>query len=305
MYSNKLVACVKADGKVLREKGEEVLLPFGAEYSLYFKNEHSRKVQIEVEIDGQDVMNGRALLLDAGETMDLEGFINDTEGNDNRAFKFITKTNEISDFRGDRAEDGLIKVSYTFEKERPIIKVHDFQHDIYRTYTNCGPEYDKGIHTTTIGGDFDINDAIFGGSSSMEINSNISHNVNDTMDVSYASTNLNSVSNSTTNSIDASFNATSMRSVNMDLGVATASAAVSDDPGITVEGSNTGQSFKRGYIGILEDKKNTMVFQLRGLTSEEIVREPVTVKTKKQCPSCGKKYKSSFEYCPQDGTYLR
>lgn len=301
MYSNKLVACVKADGKVLREKGETVLLPFGSEYSLYFKNEHSRKVQIEVEIDGTDVMDGRALLLDAGETMDLEGFINDINGDDNRAFKFITKTNEISDFRGDKAEDGLIKVSYTFEKERPVIKIHDYQHDIYRTYTNCGGDYDKNRGFTTLGGDFDLADTLFGGNVTTELNSsNISHNVNDTMDVSYSTNSMSAVSNT-----DFSIQSNSMRSVNMDLGVATASAAISDDPGITVEGSATGQAFKRGYIGILEDKKHTMVFELKGLTSEEVVREPVTVKTKKQCPSCGKKYKSSFEYCPQDGTFLR
>jgi len=308
MYSNKLVACVKAGGKVLREKGEEVLLPFGAEYSLYFKNEHSRKVQIEVEIDGESVMGDKALLLDAGETMDLKGFIKDTYGHDNRAFKFITKTNEISDFRGDRAEDGLIKVSYTFEKERPVLRTSDFfQHDIYRTYTNCGPDYPKsggfvdnidlsstfGINSTQLGGDYDY---------SKDLNStNISHSVNDTMETSY-------MANSVTNSVSASYSdTTSLRSVDLGsiMGQATATAAVSDEPGITVEGSNTGQSFQRGSIGTLEDKSFTMVFQLKGLTCEEVVTEPVTVKTKKQCPSCGKKYKSSFEYCPQDGTFLR
>ena len=39
MYSNKLIACVKHNGKILREKGENVLLPFGSEYTLYFKND--------------------------------------------------------------------------------------------------------------------------------------------------------------------------------------------------------------------------------------------------------------------------
>jgi len=293
MYSNKLVACVKADGKVLREKGEEVLLPFGSEYGLYFKNEHSRKVQIEVEIDGQDVLAGKALLLDAGETMDLKGYVKDLYGEDNRAFKFITKTNEISDFRGDRAEDGLVKVSYTFEKERPAIRVQDFFHDSYRTYTNCGPDYGKGGFIDTI--DTDLS-AVFGG---------ISHSTVDNI-----STNISYSTNAVSNSAESSFTAqSSLRSVDVGMSSMSMNAsvtnAVASDPGITVEGSNTGQSFQRGSIGTLEDKSYTMVFQLKGLTSEEVVREPVTVKTKKQCPSCGKKYKSSFEYCPQDGTYLR
>ena len=92
MYANKFIACVKADGKVLREKGDEVYLPFGSEYTLYFKNENNRKVQINIEIDGQDVLFGDTLLLDAGKSMDLKGFVRDIMGKDNRAFKFITKT---------------------------------------------------------------------------------------------------------------------------------------------------------------------------------------------------------------------
>lgn len=293
MYSNKLVACVKANGKVLREKGEVVLLPFGSEYSLYFKNEHSRKVKIEVEIDGTDVLDGKALLLSAGETMDLYGYINDLHGQDNRAFKFITKTKAISDFRGDRAEDGLVKVSYTFEADKPVMSVTDFiqKHDICRSYTNCGPDYPKngGFIDNINLGDFGISHTTLG---------NISN------DSSYST---NSVTNGASFSTD-----TEMRSINLgDSGLAATNDSVttqtiaSDDPGITVEGSKTGQSFMIGSIGTLEDKSYTMVFQLKGLTSEEVVLEPVTVKTKKQCPSCGKKYKSSFEYCPQDGTFLR
>ena len=292
MYSNKLVACVKADGKVLREKGDNVYLPFGAEYELYFKNENSRKVQIEVTIDGEDVLDGKALLLPAGESMDLKGFVRDISGDDNRAFKFIEKTNEISDFRGDRAEDGLVKVSYTFEREQPTIRheVFDRFQDTYRTYTNCGPGNDGtpmgDLSNVTLGGVF--------GTQNAEVNDYMS-NMTDTTNVSYSS---NSVSNSVGN-----IQTNSLRS--MDLGVATASATVSNDPGITVEGSATNQAFKQGYIGSLETKSHTMVFQLKGITENEVVEAPITVKTKKQCPSCGKKYKSSFEYCPQDGTFLR
>lgn len=292
MYSNKLVACVKADGKVLREKGEEVYLPFGSEYSLYFKNENNRKVQIDVEIDGQDVLDGKSLVLGAGENMDLKGYVKDICGDDNRAFKFITKTQEISDFRGDRAEDGLVKIKYTFEKERPVLRFEDYSHhDIYRTYTNC--DENKQPFGTGFGGFVDSgeNTTLFNNSD------NISHNINDTMNVTYSTNSLN-------NSVDTDYVANNAIK-SMDLGVTNTSTNVSDEPGITVEGSATGQSFKRGSIGILESKSHTMVFQLKGLTSEEIVQEPVTVKTKKQCPSCGKKYKSSYEYCPQDGTYLR
>lgn len=270
MYSNKLVACLKSGGKVLREKGEEVYLPFGSEYTLFFKNENNRKVEITIEIDGQDVLFGKGLLLNAGESMDLKGFLRDINGGeDNRAFKFITKTQEISDFRGDRAEDGLVKISYRFENEYSIPTIHSsYSYDTYpKTYRNCGGHSTFGDSTKTMN-----LDNIFG---------NISNNVNNTTKISYAT-------NSVTNSINS-----------------TTTASLSSEPGITVEGSATGQSFKKGYVGLLEDKKYTMIFQLKGLTAEEQIQEPVTVNVKKQCPSCGKLYKSSFSYCPQDGTYLR
>ena len=41
MYNNKLVAAIKSNGKVLREFGEEVYIPFGSEYSILIKNLHS------------------------------------------------------------------------------------------------------------------------------------------------------------------------------------------------------------------------------------------------------------------------
>ncbi len=268
MYSNKLVACIKANGKVLREKGDEVFLPFGSEYTLYFKNEHTRKVQINVTIDGQDVLFGSTLLLNAGDSMDLKGFVRDIDGVDNRAFRFITKTQEISDFRGDRAEDGLIKITYQFEKEyeRPIFGKSAYPFDIY---TNGSISYsDDNIYSKGgISNAVHINDT-FGGFSSMSVNC-CSSNV--------------SLSSTT---------------------VTTRSMAPSD-PGITVEGKATNQAFKKGYIGTLEDKSYTMIFQLKGLTSEEQLDEPITIETKKQCTSCGKKFKSSFEYCPFDGTFLR
>ena len=44
MYNSKLAVAVKHDGKVLREEGENVMLPFGSEYSLFIKNLNIKKV---------------------------------------------------------------------------------------------------------------------------------------------------------------------------------------------------------------------------------------------------------------------
>ena len=277
MYSNKFVACVKSNGQVLREKGETVFLPFGSEYTLWFKNENDRKVQIEVSIDGTDVLHGRALLLEAGDTMDLKGFVRDMYGDDNRAFKFITKTQQISDFRGDKIEDGLVKIKYTFEKEPYSQLIKQYVSDrtfTFDNYYNQGSPYTYGSQYPTTKGD---------------INSNVSYSAFDTL-------------GGEPRAKSASFDTPVSKNVTRGN---VRGFAPSDDPGITVEGSATNQSFQEGRIGVLENKTYTMIFQLKGLTETEKVEEPITVKTKKVCTTCGKLWTGNYEYCPNDGSYLR
>jgi len=288
MYSNKFVACVKANGKVLREKGEQVFLPFGSEYTLWFKNEHTRKVQISIEIDGTDVMFGSALLallLSPGESTDLKGFVRDFSGSENRAFRFIEKTQQISDYRGDKIEDGLIKITYQFEREqpvynpKPIVHEHHYHHNHYN--------YNRPWSSQ-----------IFGCST---LGSSSTNNAN------MRSMSVNSVYSGSGDSASYTLGCSSDGG-DMMLG-ATASvanaAATFNDAGITVEGSATGQSFAHGHIGPLENTRHSIIFQLKGIDANTEIEAPVTVKLKKKCSTCGKSFKGSFEYCPNDGTYLR
>lgn len=279
MYSNKLVACIKSDGKVLREKGEKVYLPFGSEYTLWFKNEHNRKVQITVTIDGTDVLHGKALLLDAGDTMDLKGFVRDIGGDDNRAFRFITKTQSISDYRGDKAEDGLVKVTYQFEEEQIL-----FRKSI--TYDHYGSSDARGVWNDS----YPVSKGFDSGGL--------------TRGISFGATGQ-SVGGGEPVARSANMHATYSANSDPMASTTVTSTTVSDDPGITVEGSNTGQSFRQGHIGRLEFKKHSMIFQLNGLTQNEEIRKPVTVRAKKKCSTCGKLWRSGYEYCPDDGTFLR
>lgn len=118
MYNEKLVASVKAGGKILREQKDTVFLPFGSEYSILLKNLNSVKAKVSVEIDGEDALDGRSLILDANESLDLERFIKNGNLNEGPKFKFIEKTEQISNYRGDKVEDGIIRVSYRFEIPR-------------------------------------------------------------------------------------------------------------------------------------------------------------------------------------------
>jgi hypothetical protein len=70
---------------------------------------------VNVEIDGKSVTDG-GMILDANREFNLERAIAGDLKN-GRKFKFIEKTEEISEFRGDRVDDGLIRITYQFERQ--------------------------------------------------------------------------------------------------------------------------------------------------------------------------------------------
>jgi len=245
MYSNKLVCSVKANGKFLREehRGNEstVYLPFKTEYALFLKNLSERRALAHVDIDGKNMTEG-GLIVAPGSAVDLERPANLSSG---RKFKFIEKTAEISNFRGDNPEDGLIVVKWQFEKPYPTIIINPWP------------------ATRWIGGTADW----------------IYYNQTDTnssapRDVTYTACN--------------SVNPQVLRC-----------AAPHQPQGITVEGSRSHQVFTQGSIGDLEATLYSMVIKLYG------GQRPIYVSEKIQCPTCGRKWKMSFEFCGNCGTALK
>lgn len=227
MYANKLAAAVKVNGKILRENGNSVLLPFQSEYSLLIKNLHSTRVAVTILIDGRDVMNGRKLIVNPGATSEIERFVDDLHAG--RKFKFIERTEDIEAHRGIDISDGLIELRYKFES--PI------------DYNSL---YSRAIAKGAV---------------------------------------CNSVQTFSAN--------------------ASVGASLNTAPGITAEGSHSSQEFTSTTLGVMETTQHTLVIQLLGQSQGEVIKKPITVKTKKSCASCGREYNSKYEYCPKDGTYLR
>lgn len=130
MYKNNLVVAIKHNNNILREKGNKVTLPFGSEYSILVKNLNLRKVSVNISIDGEDVLDNKSILIETNSDMELDGFMKGMSAKNK--FRFIKKTKQISDYRGDRADDGLIRVEFAFEKEQPEITYHYHQfHDYW------------------------------------------------------------------------------------------------------------------------------------------------------------------------------
>ena len=145
VYAHGLAMAVKADGKVLREVNGDVFLPFGSEYSVTLKNLSGRRAVVHVDIDGQRMTEG-GLVIDSGNSIDLERAIggNLLEG---RKFKFIEKTEEIEKHRGNRVDDGLVRVTYQFERPTPVVQWYPYQ------YQQLPNHYwgDRVIYTNSIG----------------------------------------------------------------------------------------------------------------------------------------------------------
>jgi hypothetical protein len=275
MYNNKLVASLKANGKILREFKDTVYIPFGSEYSFLLKNLNTTRALVNVFIDGEDMTPG-GLVLNAGQEVDLERSIkggNLTEGN---RFKFIERTGAIENGpRGIKLEDGLIRIEFQFEKPRPIVNIVN-AYDNFR-YTGAKDSY----------------------------YTNASYNVNGMMrsvDFSAGET----MKATASSAIQETLSAMNISATSAHDGMATMDSYVpKNDVGITVPGSKSTQSFTTTYMNAMEPEKHTIVLKLLGETEDnQPITKPVTVKHKPKCVTCGKQNKATAKFCTECGTAL-
>lgn len=272
MYSNKFVATLKNAGKVLREQGDTVYLPFGSEYSVLLKNLNTVRAQVKIDIDGQDVLNGSALVVGPNSDLELERFLHSNErGN---RFKFIERTASVEQHRGVGAADGIVRIEFQFEKPYTP-PVYTPRPDPFWNHT---PWYGSNNSGT-----YNINGSIRGADFT---------NGEHTKAVATAAI------NSTLRSM--SFSPTSGE---IHDGVATMDCAF-NDAGITVPGSISEQKFHTVSGFPLELQKHVIVLQLKGETEYNKVVKPVTVKTKPKCITCGKLNKATSKFCTNCGTAL-
>jgi len=123
-YKKDFAVAVKCGGRVLTEVDSDpaVHLPFGSEYSVILKNLHGTRAQVQVFIDGKDVLYGKSIVLEPNHKIELERFVKDLSKG--KRFKFVEKTDEVIAKHGDEADDSIIHVGYRFERPRvPIIPV--------------------------------------------------------------------------------------------------------------------------------------------------------------------------------------
>lgn len=254
MYHQKFVTSVKSNGKILKEIDGQVILPFQSEYSILLKNLESRKALVTVSIDGTDVLCGNSLIVNPNTSLELERFV-DAMDKGNK-FKFIKKTQEISDYRGDKVDDGLVRVEFRFEKfKTELLPIQPFPY--YWNWPRQIPLVKPYIPYPIIYG------TSMGGSISPECTTNV--------------TTMNTVQCSTT----------------MAGAISNSNSSAKIEDGITVGGSYSNQQFSYGNIGDLEENSHVIVIGIKG---SDKIDKPIVAKTKIKCSTCGKYSKGKFCY---------
>ena len=293
MYQSKLVASLKANGKILREFKDTVYIPFGSEYSFLIKNLHTQRAVVNIFIDGEEVVEG-GLVVDAGREVDLERYVKNGNLKTGNKFKFIERTSKIEEHRGVKLEDGLVRIEFQYEAVKPVsmwnnqpvytardfFKSSEFQGvtDKYSTTGGTGWLQASGAtYSTNVGGvmrgvDFSKGEATIASASAAINNYCVQNNISTT-------------------------------SANVHDGMATMDSY--NDVGITVPGSKSKQSFETVTMGIMEAEKHSIVLKLLGETPDnKPVTKPVTVDRKQKCDTCGKVNKAHAKFCVECGTAL-
>lgn len=283
-YKNHFIAELKSNGQILRIRDGFITLPFGSEYSLYLKNLDSRKASVTIQIDGEDVLDDNSLIIEPNTSIELEGFLKNTIAKNK--FKFIKKTQEIIDHRGDKIDDGLIRIEFAFEKKATVVKnIITEHHTYYHNYPWRFCHYLEPYHNDVYGGNTTSKrDMVYNTVTCNQSNDNV---------VGASANNLQSY-NCNVKDVSELANMSEINELKTPI----------DDLGITVKGSEINQQFIYSNIGELEDSE-IIIIQLRGINSKgNQVKKSILAQAKLTCSSCGLKSKSSYKFCPRCGTFI-
>lgn len=286
MYNQGLAAAIRLSGKggkILREFGSTVYMPFGSEYEIVLNNKQATRASVRVEIDGQDVLDGHAILIQPNSSFNLERFIRRGNLNEGNRFKFIERTSKVEAGRGGiKVDDGLIRIEYQFERPAPVITTtwtydtHHHHHHHHHDYYDSWP----GKFGTTGGlrgvGPL-MNSTLGGGATSAQFSATASAN----------SVKMKSATRMT-------------KGVEQE--VKTSSSIVMpevNEAGITAAGSRSNQNFQLTSAPILLPQVHVIVLELKGRDDEVEVVKPVTVKSKITCSVCKTRNKATAKFCSE------
>jgi hypothetical protein len=264
MHNNKLVACLKANGKVLREFKDTIYIPYGQEFSILLKNLNSVRAAVTIHIDGTEVTEGVSLVINPNSEFELSRFITSGNLSSGNKFKFIERTAGIEQHRGIKLEDGLLRIEFQFEK---IVQQQIYKTPVLHRTTYDDMGQDRGISRSL------SNDCF--GPQGMGI-SNATYG---------ASLNASNYSSERVMSFmeEPSFN---------DAGI-TVAGSISDQ-----------QFNYTNRFSMEDEKHVMVIKLLGESPTGQVIVQPVTVQSKPVCSTCGHRNKATSKFCTDCGTSL-
>lgn len=278
MHSQKTIIAVKVNGRVLRETGDTVSLPFGSEFALLVRNLNSVRSQVSISIDGDDVTDGTRLIIEPNSSIELGRYVRNRNFTSGNRFRFIERSTSIEEHRGIGIDDGIIRVEAWKELVRPEVPVPNYTY--YNQWIPYPYQYPWGPYWLNGG----LTGTITRGSSYGDVN------------ITNSAINTNFTANSLGNSSPAA-NMVSCNFVQSD-------ATARSDAGITVPGSESTQPFHHAAGFSLEDQSTVIVLRLCGEVGNRAVVTPVTVDLKPKCTTCGRLNRAVNKFCSNCGTAL-
>jgi hypothetical protein len=275
-YQSRFIAVVQVNNQTLREKDGVVYIPFGTEYSILMKNLSSRRALVSVSIDGRDVLGGHRLIVDANAERLLERFVENLDSG--RRFKFVHKSKEVVKARGDKIDDGFIRIEFAFEKtlpkvekvERHVYHEHHYDYwwprDIPLVPYWPEPRWTWTCTSTPVQTQC-LNEAKIGSSIGQQSSEVVSCNFMCTGEVP--------------------------------------TSAPAAEEGITVRGSESEQKFMQALSFECDTPEEPIIIRICGVVGGSVkVEKPITTKSKLVCPECKKSHKSHANFCSRCGSAL-
>ena len=305
MFLKNLIACIKVNGKILRDSDDTVTLPFGCEYGILIKNLNGVRVQVTVSVDGQLATEDTKLIIGPNSSLELERFIKGGNLNAGNKFKFISRSAEVEAHRGVGSDDGLVRVEAWRElvtQRLPVPRAEYYDEPypvpVPRPYP-CPtyPPWRPG--TSPWGPRWGASIPMRGATPSMRRRMPISGKsapLRPDLSASLRPQSRGGVRGQSVNSNKMSHQREPERSQAFEQSIS--------DVGITVPGSESRQQFVSVAGFPLETQSTVIVLHLRGQVGEVPVVTPVTVGVKPKCSSCGKVNKAGVEFCGKCGTAL-
>lgn len=146
VYRNNYVLAILHNGKVLREVGGEVFLPFDSEYVIRLKNKGGFKAAAEVFVDGSPItVNGSRFIVDPHSTLDIERMLVDGDLDNGPRLKFVSADHpDVAD--PGNPENGVVEVRFYEEMcgwTQPVF-VKDHNDFIYPGTSGTGSGFFRG-----------------------------------------------------------------------------------------------------------------------------------------------------------------